>query len=179
MELSSAGADTERRRAPDAIMLTTSLWSKLAATIAAALIAATSPLTAIASVHHRMHHHRVRIHHRVHRLIWVARRQVGTPYVWGGTSPRTGFDCSGFVQYVFRRVGVGLPRTTWGMIDRGHRVRHLRPGDVLFFWGGSHVALYLGGGLIEDAPHSGARVGVRRLAAYGGYYEARNYLPSG
>lgn len=115
-------------------------------------------------------------HHRRQRVLAVARGLIGVPYKWGGSSPRTGFDCSGFVQYVFRKAGVRLPHSTFGQMQRGRRVRHLEPGDVVFFSRGEHVAIYLGDGRIEDAPHTGLRVGIRLLAAYGTFYMARRYL---
>ena len=113
---------------------------------------------------------------RVRRLVRDRRPEIGVPYVYGGTSP-AGFDCSGLVQYVYRRVGVVLPRTTWGMLGRGRRVYGpLHPGDLVFFFRGEHVGIYLGSGLFEDAPHTGTRVGVRTLASYGGYYTARRII---
>jgi len=160
---------------------------RLAALVAAALLMALVPARAMAQVilvqHHRHHphhhHHHRRLRRstiRVRRLIVVARREIGRPYVWGATGPWA-FDCSGLVQYVYRHVGVLLPRTTWGMMDRGRRVYGpLHPGDLVFFFNGEHVGIYLGRGRFEDAPHTGARVGVRTLASYGGYYTARRVI---
>lgn len=137
-----------------------------AATLVTLALITLLPRSAQAANHHR----------RRHKVVAVARSLIGIPYVWGGSSPRTGFDCSGLVQYVFFRVGVRLPHSTWGQMRFGRRVRHLEAGDVVFFWQGDHVAIYLGGGRIEDAPHTGLRVGVRLLAAYGAFYMARRYL---
>ena len=85
-----------------------------------------------------------------------ARQYLGTPYVWGGTSP-SGFDCSGFVQYVYRNAaGISLPRDTYGQIGAGTRVSQdqLQPGDLVFPHTG-HVGIYIGGGQMIHAPHTG------------------------
>ena len=100
------------------------------------------------------------------RVLPTAERYLGVPYRWGGTSPRTGFDCSGFVQYVFAKHGTRLPRTSREMGSSGQRVRPrwsaLKPGDlVLFAEPGeriSHVAIYAGSRRIIHASSSGRRV---------------------
>lgn len=100
---------------------------------------------------------------RAARMVLALR---GVPYRWGGASPR-GFDCSGLVTYVYGRLGVGLPHNTRLQWQLGRHVRRggLRPGDIVFFDHLGHEALYIGHGLIVDAPHSGARVRVDHLAA--------------
>ena len=99
-------------------------------------------------------------------VVTTARRQIGTPYRYGGNSP-SGFDCSGLIQYAYRSIGVTTPRTTGALwrelpsTDKG-----LKPGDVLFFnIGGkpSHVGLYLGDGEFVHAPSTGRRVSVAEL----------------
>lgn len=100
------------------------------------------------------------------RVLPTAERYLGVPYRWGGTSPRTGFDCSGFVQYVFAKHGTRLPRTSREMASSGQRLRPqwsaLKPGDlVLFAEPGepiSHVAIYAGRRRIIHASSSGRRV---------------------
>src|SRR5206468_5827494 len=91
------------------------------------------------------------------RVVSYARRFLGVPYSWGGSSPRTGFDCSGLVRFVYRRFGIGLPHSTWGDLAHGRRVtrRALRAGDLVFFYGASHVGIYVGRGHFIDAPHTG------------------------
>jgi cell wall-associated NlpC family hydrolase len=101
-----------------------------------------------------------------------AKRFIGVPYRWGGSSPRTGFDCSGFVAFVYRHFGLSLPHYTVAQFSHGRRVPRgrLRPGDVLFFDGLGHVGIYVGRGRFIHAPHSGTRVSVTPLA---GWYSAR------
>jgi cell wall-associated NlpC family hydrolase len=106
------------------------------------------------------------------RISAYAKRFVGAPYRWGGESPRTGFDCSGFVAYVFRHFGVVLPHYTFAQFDLGLHVRRrsLEPGDLVFFDGVGHVGLYIGGGRFVHAPNSHSRVRVDGLGAYAARY---------
>ena len=108
-------------------------------------------------------------------VVSYARHFLGVRYSWGGTSPRTGFDCSGLVRFVYRRFGIRLPHSSWGDLARGHRIarRFLRPGDLVFFYDASHVGIYVGHGHFIDAPHSGARVRISTMGKYSGYYGAR------
>lgn len=80
-------------------------------------------------------------------LIAFAKQFIGVPYLWGGTSPG-GFDCSGFVDYVFQNIGVNLPRTTSSLWNYGVPVDQPQTGDLVFFetykTGPSHVGIYLG-----------------------------------
>ncbi|MFG2520750.1 C40 family peptidase [Streptomyces sp. NPDC048527] len=92
--------------------------------------------------------------------------QRGKPYVWGATGP-SAFDCSGLMQYAYRRAGLNLPRTTWGQIHAGRRVpvSAARPGDLVFFLGATHVGMYMGGGRVVHAPRPGRDVSVTSLHA--------------
>jgi peptidoglycan DL-endopeptidase LytE len=98
------------------------------------------------------------------RVLATADRYLGTRYRYGGETPEAGFDCSGFVQYVFGRHGINLPRTSRLQASAGkalgRRVGSLQPGDLLLFaTGGSrinHVAIYVGGNRIL---HSSAGAG--------------------
>ena len=96
---------------------------------------------------------------------------LGTPYVWGGSSPKKGFDCSGLVKYAFNDVAdVDLPRTSNAMAQ-GHGVKvakgDLKPGDLIFFNIKSrrvnHVAIYLGNDRFIHAPRRGKRVSIDTL----------------
>jgi hypothetical protein len=100
------------------------------------------------------------------RAVTFARRLVGTPYSWGGDSPRTGFDCSGFVRFVYGHFGLALPHSSYADFDLGVRVPRgaLRPGDLVFFDGVGHVGLYVGRGRFIHAPHSGTSVQITSLS---------------
>jgi len=93
-----------------------------------------------------------------------AARQLGTPYLWGGTGVG-GFDCSGLAQAAFASAGVVLPRVAQDQYDAGPPVpagTPVEPGDLVFFGDGpsavDHVGIYVGGGEMIDAPHTGAVV---------------------
>jgi cell wall-associated NlpC family hydrolase len=106
------------------------------------------------------------------RVVAYAKRFVGVRYVYGGSSPRSGFDCSGFVRYVYAHFGVSLPHSSYAQFGDGRRVsrRSLRPGDLVFFDGVGHVGLYVGNDRFIHAPHTGTRVQVTPLA---GWYSSR------
>jgi peptidoglycan DL-endopeptidase CwlO len=114
------------------------------------------------------------------RIVGFARHLLGVPYSYGGTTPRSGFDCSGFTRYVYEHFGVELPHYSAAQYQLGQRVplSRLAPGDLLFFDGLGHVGLYLGGGRFIHAPHTGARVSVDALSGwYAGTYDgARRVL---
>lgn len=109
------------------------------------------------------------------RVVRYARHFLGVRYTYGGSSPRTGFDCSGLVRYVYGHFGIALPHSSFADLWRGRHVSrgHLRPGDLLFFDGASHVGIYVGRGRFIDAPHTGAVVRISTLHWYGGYSTAR------
>jgi cell wall-associated NlpC family hydrolase len=93
-------------------------------------------------------------------VVSIARRYLGAPYRWAADGPNS-FDCSGFTMFVYRQVGVSLPHSSRAQINCGERVSRsdLKPGDLVFF--GSpihHVGLYVGGGMMIHAPHTGAVV---------------------
>jgi len=92
-------------------------------------------------------------------IIAYASNFLGIKYLWGGTSPSTGFDCSGFTQYVFAHFGIRIGRTTSDQINNGFGVSRsdLQPGDLVLFGtnGPSHVGIYVGNGTYINAPHTG------------------------
>lgn len=98
------------------------------------------------------------------QAVSIAMQYLGTPYVWGGASP-SGFDCSGFVMYVFSQVGISLPHYTVDQYNGGVAVSRdaLEPGDLVFFDGLGHVGIYIGGGQFVHAPHTGDVVKVSSL----------------
>ncbi len=106
----------------------------------------------------------VQVHGLVYgeELVRTARRYLGSRYVWGGDEPGA-FDCSGFVRYVFAQHGIALPRTAHEQATIGDAPYpgDLKPGDLLFFWGGrgaQHIAIYVGGDTIIHASSRGGRV---------------------
>jgi cell wall-associated NlpC family hydrolase len=107
------------------------------------------------------------------RAARIALRAVGIPYRWGGTSPSSGFDCSGLVYWAYGRLGVEVPHSSYALAAIGRRIGrpHLKPGDILVFSGYGHVGLYVGRGRMVHAPHSGTRVQVVRLG--GSHYGSR------
>jgi cell wall-associated NlpC family hydrolase len=117
-------------------------------------------------------------------VVSIARKYLGVPYVWGGTSP-SGFDCSGLTQYCYAKIGVSLPRTSRSQFQFGtaipaDRTDLLRAGDLVFFGTNGnpnlvhHVALYAGGGLMIEAPYTGAVVCVSSL--YGRISSRHDYV---
>jgi cell wall-associated NlpC family hydrolase len=98
-----------------------------------------------------------------HRALAIAADMIGTPYRYGGTSPR-GFDCSGLVYYAYSTVGIPAPRTTTEQYRKTKRVpvSRLQPGDLVFFTLAqdniSHVGIYAGDGRFIHAPSSGKSV---------------------
>jgi cell wall-associated NlpC family hydrolase len=105
------------------------------------------------------------------RIVDIARQYLGVPYVFGGTDPRRGLDCSGLVQLVFRQAGINLPRTAQLQFDATPRIaqEHLQPGDLVFFartyddphdWI-THVGIYIGNGLQINAPTEGQVVSIQ------------------
>ena len=128
---------------------------------------------------HRLRHH---VHHVAKqplgdRIGHYARKFVGVPYTWGGSSPRTGFDCSGLVRYVYEHFGISLPHSSYGQMSRGRKVlrKYLKPGDLVFFAGGGHVGIYLGSNRMIHAPHSGSVVHISTMTDWysSEYYGAR------
>jgi peptidoglycan DL-endopeptidase CwlO len=103
------------------------------------------------------------------RVLDEADRYVGVPYVWGGNTPQSGFDCSGFTKYVFAKQGIGLPRTSREQARVGRGVPldfgAMLPGDIMLFAEPdeaiSHVAIFVGSGRIIHA--SSAMGGVHYL----------------
>jgi cell wall-associated NlpC family hydrolase len=116
------------------------------------------------------------------RVARFARHLVGARYTYGGSSPRSGFDCSGFVRYVYGHFGVSLPHSSYAQFDRGRSVGRgsLRPGDLVFFDGMGHVGMYVGNGRFIHAPRSGTRVRIELLTGwYGSRFSGARRLRSG
>lgn len=100
------------------------------------------------------------------RVLSTGMRYVGTPYKWGGTTP-AGFDCSGFVGYVYRQMGISLPRTAAAIYSASHKISasQARVGDLVFVHKGgtiSHVAIVAGGGYWLEATRPGSALGKHK-----------------
>jgi cell wall-associated NlpC family hydrolase len=107
-------------------------------------------------------------------VVRFARQLLGVRYVYGGTSPSSGFDCSGFTRFVYAHFGIDLPHYSGAQFDLGRSVTrgNLSPGDLVFFDGLGHVGIYVGGGRFIHAPHSGTRVSIESLSGwYGSRYD--------
>ncbi|ARE18093.2 C40 family peptidase [Lactococcus cremoris] len=99
---------------------------------------------------------------RADKLVSTAKKYMGVPYVWGGTTP-AGFDCSGFTSYVYKEVlDKEIGRTTWDQIASGKQVAldQAKVGDLIIFYGGDHVGIYLGNGQVIHAPQPGESVKI-------------------
>ncbi len=114
---------------------------------------------------------------QINSIIATAKKYMGVKYVWGGESP-SGFDCSGFMQYVFGKNGVSLPRTAALQFQKGTSITkaNLKAGDMVFFStykaGASHVGIYLGSG---DFIHASSSNGVT-ISELSSTYYAQRYL---
>jgi cell wall-associated NlpC family hydrolase len=114
------------------------------------------------------------------RVLATAESYRGVKYVWGGNTPKQGFDCSGFTKYIFATYGVTLPRTSREQSRAGASVaadfRALRPGDLMFFAEPgeaiSHVAIYAGDGRIIHSSSSNGGVGYTDLNSGGEWFYA-------
>ena len=92
----------------------------------------------------------------------VGQQYIGTPYIYGGSTP-AGFDCSGFIMFVYAQFGISLPHSVSGQAARGTRIsiNDAQPGDVVIMSG--HDGFYAGNGMIMDAPKPGGRVSIRPI----------------
>ena len=110
------------------------------------------------------------------QIVQMAQQYMGTPYVWGGSRPG-GFDCSGFIYYIYGQFGISLPRMSDGQFEMGRAISgdNLLPGDLVFFTtyepGASHVGIYLGGGRFIHASSAAGEVTITPLGK--SYYQER------
>ena len=107
-----------------------------------------------------------------HKIAMTAKGQIGRPYRYGGSSPSTGFDCSGLIWWVYRTHGISVPRVSSGQASFGRKVSlaNAQPGDILVFQtghssGGLHTGIYLGASRFVHSPSSGKRVREDSLSA--------------
>jgi cell wall-associated NlpC family hydrolase len=103
-------------------------------------------------------------------VLGIAASLAGIAYRYGGTTT-AGFDCSGFTQYIFARVGINLPRTAEEQRQYATPVSNPKPGDLVFFGSPAyHMGIYAGNGMMWDSPHTGSSVGLHAIysgATYG------------
>lgn len=99
------------------------------------------------------------------QVISIAMQYLGVPYVWGGASPSTGFDCSGLTSYAFAQIGVSLPHHAASQFNYGTPVSRedLQPADLVFFHGLGHMGMYIGGGQFIHAPRTGDVVKISSI----------------
>jgi cell wall-associated NlpC family hydrolase len=112
------------------------------------------------------------------KVVQKAVEYLGVPYLWAGSSPTTGVDCSGFCMYVYKQFGISLPHSSRSMSTYGTAVSKddLQPGDLVFFYSPiSHVGMYVGGGMMINAPRSGDLVCIED-AFRSSYVTARRML---
>jgi len=105
------------------------------------------------------------------KAVQFAYDQLGCEYVFGGTGPCSqGFDCSGLTQAAWAFAGVSIPRTSYEQADLpAVPEADIEPGDILEFTGDGHVGIYVGGGMLIDAPHTGA---VVEKVAFSGWFKS-------
>ena len=96
-------------------------------------------------------------------IVDAAYSQLGVPYVWGGTSPGSGLDCSGLTQYCYACAGISIPRTSGAQLAGGTIVSDPQPGDIC--WTPGHVAIYIGGGQMIEAQQTGVPVKISSVRA--------------
>ncbi len=119
-------------------------------------------------------------------IVSTAEKYLGIPYVWGGASPEVGFDCSGFVMYVFGELGISLPHGAEAISNYGAPVEfaNLLPGDVIFFqntyrYGISHLGIWVGDNIFIHAPEPGNVISYEKLEGFylNHYWGARRLIP--
>ena len=99
------------------------------------------------------------------KIVQAAYSQLGVPYVWGGTQPGVGLDCSGLVQYCHAVAGISLPHYSESQYAGGRKVSSPEPGDIC--WKPGHVGIYIGGGMMIEAQQTGTNIMISPVRAQG------------
>jgi cell wall-associated NlpC family hydrolase len=110
-----------------------------------------------------------------------AKKYLGVPYVWGGTDPKTGLDCSGLVQRVYKDLGIDLPRVAIDQGKAGTAVPNLaaaQPGDLLVMNGGQHIGIFMGNNQYIHAPAPGERVRIENIPAGAVFDKIARIIPN-
>lgn len=106
-------------------------------------------------------------------LVNKAKSLLGIPYVWGGTNPSSGLDCSGLTSFCYSQIGINIGRTTYNQDATGRHISlsELKPGDLILEYGKGHVAMYIGNGQQIEAPQPGESVKISPVPySYGAMY---------
>lgn len=157
-ERSAATTTTTTAPPPTTTVATTTLASPATTAAASTIVAAPPPTPSLPAGYPQ--------------AATIALRYLGIKYTWGGASPSTGFDCSGLVMYVYAQLGVQLPHQAAAQYGYGVAVprNQLQPGDLVFYDGLSHVAIYIGNGEVVHAPQTGDVVRIAPIAQAGASY---------
>lgn len=113
-------------------------------------------------------------------IVEDAKKYLGVPYVWGGTDPKTGLDCSGLVQRVYKDFGINLPRVAVDQGNAGTTVPNLaaaKPGDLLVMHNGGHIGIYMGNNQYIHAPVPGQNVQIATIPAGAVFDKITRILP--
>lgn len=99
------------------------------------------------------------------KILSAMKSQIGKPYVYGGSSPSTGFDCSGLMQWGFNQGGISLGRTTYDQVNAGYgvSVNSAKPGDLLVYFNKGHIGMYIGNGQWIESPSTGKTVRISNV----------------
>ncbi|MBM7833134.1 SH3 domain-containing C40 family peptidase [Clostridium sardiniense] len=99
---------------------------------------------------------------KYNKVLSAMKSQIGKPYLYGGSSPSTGFDCSGLMQWGFKQAGINIGRTTYDQVKAGSAVNinSAKPGDLLVYSSKEHIGMYIGNGQWIEAPSTGKTVRI-------------------
>ena len=145
----------------------------MSSAIASSLGLSKTEIQQILNTSPKTNHKQDKVTRVTHLVTKKAKQMLRVPYHWGGTSPQ-GFDCSGLVQYAYKKAGINLPRTAAEQYKATRRIKqkHTVRGDLVFFHTRrsrkrvNHVGIYLGDGHFIHAPGRGKRVKISRLSKY-------------
>ena len=174
-ESAIAALRTKRKSQAAAIGKTLNQKKAILATLTAQQQATVNSQASVGSGGTTTAHDPVPVSSAAGKAVQFAYGQLGCPYVYGGTGPcNSGYDCSGLVQAAWAYAGVAIPRDTyeqWSALPH-IPLSDLEPGDLIYFNGESHVAMYVGGGYIIDAPQPG--MSVEKVSLSGWYQQTED-----
>lgn len=102
---------------------------------------------------------------KYNKVLSAMKSQIGKPYLYGGSSPSTGFDCSGLMQWGFKQAGINIGRTTYDQVKAGSavNVNSAKPGDLLVYSSKEHIGMYIGNGQWIESPRTGKNVRISNV----------------